>query len=138
MAGKLLSALEQAKPDRGTSLSTALQSAYGNIKRKGLLIVISDFLDDANEVFKALDRYRHRGFEVILFHVLHHHEYRLPKIANANFIDSTKRGWMTDRGKIYILYGPPTEMQSDVHLDTKGLAASGRGLGRLDGRGLVL
>ncbi len=84
---KLLSALEQAKPDEGTSLSTALQSAYGNIKRKGLLIVISDFLDDANDVFKALNLYRHRGFEVLLFHVLHHHEYRLPKIANANFID---------------------------------------------------
>ena len=27
--------------------------------------------------------------------------------ANASFLDSTKPGWMTDRGKIWILYGRP-------------------------------
>jgi GWxTD domain-containing protein len=48
--------------------------------------------------------------------------------ANANFIDSTKKGWMTDRGKIYILYGPPSEIQEDVHLSTEGLPAAGRGI----------
>jgi len=48
--------------------------------------------------------------------------------ANSLFLDSHKPGWTTDRGKIYILYGPPTETQSDVHLNTQGLPAAGRGL----------
>jgi len=48
--------------------------------------------------------------------------------ANANFIDSPKPGWMTDRGKIHILYGPPTEIQEDLHLATDGLPAAGRGV----------
>lgn len=49
--------------------------------------------------------------------------------ANDNFVDSPKDGWKTDRGKVYILYGPPTEITEDIHLQTEGLgAATGPGL----------
>jgi GWxTD domain-containing protein len=48
--------------------------------------------------------------------------------ANENFVDSTKPGWLTDRGKIHILYGPPTEVQEDVNLSTGSTATSGIGL----------
>ncbi len=33
--------------------------------------------------------------------------------ANDMFVDSSKPGWQTDRGKIYILYGPPNEIHED-------------------------
>lgn len=33
--------------------------------------------------------------------------------ANEKFLDSAGPGWRTDRGKIYILYGPPDEVQDD-------------------------
>lgn len=48
--------------------------------------------------------------------------------ANRLFLDSHKPGWKTDRGKIYILYGPPTEKEEELHLETNGLPAAGRGL----------
>lgn len=48
--------------------------------------------------------------------------------ANENFTDSPRPGWMTDRGKIFILYGPPTTIQDDPHAETRSNAASGRGL----------
>ena len=35
--------------------------------------------------------------------------------ANELFIDSPGDGWHTDRGKIHILYGPPTEVQEDLN-----------------------
>jgi len=35
--------------------------------------------------------------------------------ANDSFLDSGVEGWRTDRGKIHILYGPPNEIQDDVH-----------------------
>lgn len=56
--------------------------------------------------------------------------------SNLNFVDSTKPGWKTDRGKIYILYGEPTETQEDLNLRTEGLEAAGTGLIRwiYDGR----
>ncbi|NIM01066.1 MAG: GWxTD domain-containing protein [Acidobacteria bacterium] len=34
--------------------------------------------------------------------------------ANELFLDSASEGWHTDRGKIHILYGPPTEIQDEM------------------------
>jgi len=48
--------------------------------------------------------------------------------SNGMFLDSSKPGWMTDRGKIYILYGPPTEIDDDPHLQTHGLPNAAGGL----------
>ncbi len=56
--------------------------------------------------------------------------------ANELFIDSPRPGWMTDRGKIYVLYGAPTEIQEDRRVETKATPGSGPGLLRwiYDGR----
>ena len=32
--------------------------------------------------------------------------------ANERYWTKTKSGWRTDRGRIYILYGPPDEIES--------------------------
>lgn len=48
--------------------------------------------------------------------------------ANTNFVESAKPGWLTDRGKIHILYGPPTEVQEESSLATEALPAASRGL----------
>ena len=34
--------------------------------------------------------------------------------ANETFLDSAYEGWRTDRGKIHILYGPPSEIEEDL------------------------
>ncbi|MHC5024967.1 MAG: GWxTD domain-containing protein, partial [Planctomycetota bacterium] len=38
--------------------------------------------------------------------------------ANDLFLDSHKPGVMTDRGKIYVLYGPPSKIEDMPNLDT--------------------
>ncbi len=48
--------------------------------------------------------------------------------ANENFLDSPKPGWKTDRGKVYILYGPPTEIQDEPHLAPGTTPTSGVGV----------
>jgi len=84
----VLSLLERQRAGRTTSISKTLRDAFALFKRRGMLIVISDFLDDPHEIFRALDMYRHRNFEIILFHVIHRYEAKLPPLANINFIDS--------------------------------------------------
>ncbi len=84
---KVLNALEQSKPGNPTSISTTLRKTFGLYKRRGLLIIISDMLDDPEEIFKALSLYTHRHFEILIFHVFHKSEYQLPLVANANFVD---------------------------------------------------
>lgn len=48
--------------------------------------------------------------------------------SNDLFLDSHKRGWATDRGKIYILYGPPTRIEEHHDLDTQSGPTAGHGL----------
>ena len=38
--------------------------------------------------------------------------------ANERFLDSSSEGWHTDRGKIHILYGPPSEIQDETEYRT--------------------
>ena len=49
--------------------------------------------------------------------------------ANEKFLDSAGPGWQTDRGKIYILYGPPDETKEDPN------AKAGTGVS--DSQGLI-
>ena len=48
--------------------------------------------------------------------------------ANRLFEDSAAPGWKTDRGKIYILIGPPHEIQEDTNYDIQDPNVAGRGL----------
>jgi uncharacterized protein (DUF58 family) len=85
---EILHALEREKAGDRTAISRILQEAYLVFRRRGLLIVISDFLDEPEAVFRALDRFRHRHFEILLFHVLHQHEFELPPIDRVKFVDA--------------------------------------------------
>ncbi|MFI5384576.1 MAG: DUF58 domain-containing protein [Fimbriimonadales bacterium] len=84
---QILINLERNVPGGPTQLATALQVLFGMVKRKGLLIVISDFLDDTAKVFSALNMFAHKGFAVLLFHTLTDDELNLPLAANALFLD---------------------------------------------------
>jgi len=87
----LLNGLEDLKPGRTTRISASLRRAFHLMKRRGLLIVVSDFLDEPNEIYSALSMFTHKKFEVILFHVLHDHEMSLPQVDHARFIDLETR-----------------------------------------------
>lgn len=84
---RTLTALERVQPGGPTQLATALQALFGIVKRKGLLIVISDFLDDTDAIFSALGMFAHKGFSILLFHTLTPDELNLPDTANALFKD---------------------------------------------------
>lgn len=84
---KILTVLENNQPGKKTSLAAALRRAAPLIKRKGTLVVLSDFFDEPEEIFKALNPYLHRGFRVHLFHILDPAEMNLPERGLSRFID---------------------------------------------------
>ena len=94
---KMLNILEKQRVGRDTDVSKVLREIAPLLGRRGLLVVISDFIDDSDEVFRALDLYRHRRFEVVLFHVFHQYERELPPLASVNFIDSESGERITSR-----------------------------------------
>ncbi|HUI28879.1 MAG TPA: DUF58 domain-containing protein [Candidatus Acidoferrales bacterium] len=83
----LLSELSDLKPNSRTSTATALSSLAERIKRRGLIIVISDFLDETKSVITALKHFRHRKNEVIAFHILDDAEMNLDFPGDAVFED---------------------------------------------------
>ncbi len=50
--------------------------------------------------------------------------------TNEKFLDSAGPGWQTDRGKIYILYGPPDEVKEDPNATAGNRVSDGKGLVR--------
>ncbi len=83
----LLTELSNLQPKSRTSTANALSSLAERIKRRGLIIVISDFLDDTKSVITALKHFRHRKNEVIAFQVLDDSELNLDFPDNAVFLD---------------------------------------------------
>jgi len=84
---RILIALEQTEASGQTKLAGTLETLFGYLKRRGLLIVISDFLDEPERIFSALSMYAHKGFTVLLMHVLTDDEINLPDMDNAYFQD---------------------------------------------------
>jgi uncharacterized protein (DUF58 family) len=67
---QILVALEQVKTGRGTGAGMSLHQVADRIRRRGLVIVISDLLDEPRGVITALKHFRHKKNEVIVMHVL--------------------------------------------------------------------
>lgn len=121
----ILNLLERQKPGKKTSVSRALHDVFSLHKRRGMLIVISDLLDDPVKVFQSLDMFRHRRFEVVLFHVLHRYELTLPPLDSVNFVDAESSETMTARpGDIAESY----EAELRTYLDQTAAAARARGI----------
>ena len=74
----LLLTLSRTDPGGQTDGAAALGRTIDLLKRRGLLIVISDLYDERDLVERALMRAAHIGHEVVVFHVLSRDEVELP------------------------------------------------------------
>src|SRR6185295_719128 len=57
------------------------------LKRRGLVIIFSDFFDDPESITNSLKHFRHKEHEVIVFQVLDPREIDFNFGFSANFID---------------------------------------------------
>lgn len=65
-------------PQGRTQLGPALHSLAERITKRGLVVVLSDLMDDPDEVLAGLKHLRHRKHEVIVFHILDLAELSFP------------------------------------------------------------
>ena len=70
-----------------TDPGTALRDLAGRLRRRGLVILVSDLLVDAEATRLALRFLRHRGHEVLVFHIMDPGERELPAVGEARFVD---------------------------------------------------
>lgn len=78
--------IEQIETRPTVHMAAALRGLFQRTSRRGVLLLISDFLmEDLDEFFAAVRLFRHRQSEVIVLHVVHPDEEWLPDGAAFRF-----------------------------------------------------
>jgi uncharacterized protein (DUF58 family) len=71
--------LDKIQLGEDTNISEILHIMAERIRRKGLIILISDLIDDPDKIISGLRHFRHNKHEVLVFHLLD------PEEINFNF-----------------------------------------------------
>ena len=83
----IYNSLSKCKTGENTNIQLILDSMAERIKKSGLVILISDLLDDPKNVMKGLNHFRHNKQEVIVFHLLDKQEFNFEFKERTKFAD---------------------------------------------------
>lgn len=91
----ILSVLHQSKPSKKTSLQTILEQTANDFTRRGLIVLISDLFSDREGLYKGLKLLRHRGHDVMIFHILDDQELDFDFQGTTKFVGLEETGELT-------------------------------------------
>lgn len=83
----ILHTLDRAEAGRPGALAEPILRITEMLGRKGMLVIISDFYEDPDEVLSALGPLRARGHDVIVFQVMDPYELEFPFQEASGFED---------------------------------------------------
>ncbi|MBU8922393.1 MAG: DUF58 domain-containing protein [Bacteroidales bacterium] len=83
----LMKELEGVTPGARTEISSTLHEMAERIRRRGLIVLVSDLFDDPESIMNGLKHFRHRGHEIVLFHILDPMEMSLDYDGEVTFVD---------------------------------------------------
>jgi uncharacterized protein (DUF58 family) len=81
----IMSTLAAFDPTAQTNIGAVLHALAGQIKRKGITILISDLFDDEERILDGIRHIRFGGGEVIVFHVMDPYELEFPFSGMVEF-----------------------------------------------------
>jgi len=81
----VLDTLVKTQPGAETSLAGVLQTLAGRMKKRGLLLLITDAFDDVDKLLQAIGVLRKQGHEIILFQMWDRDELDFPFSRWARF-----------------------------------------------------
>jgi uncharacterized protein (DUF58 family) len=84
---QVLSVLAKVQPAGRTDIAKSLGQVAAMLRHRSLVMVFSDLLADPRPVCDSLLRLRHRGHDVILFHILDEAEVRFPFDGMVEFTE---------------------------------------------------
>jgi uncharacterized protein (DUF58 family) len=76
-----------ARPPQGapTRMGPVLHEVASQIRKRGIVILISDLFDDEETILRGIQHLRYSGSEVIVFQVFDPHELEFPMRGNVEF-----------------------------------------------------
>jgi len=84
----ILRTLDSHKPTGRTNLAAVLHTVAETTKRRGLVLLISDLLDDEGDIFRGLAHLKFLKHDVIVFHILDPQERNLDYEGLIQFEDT--------------------------------------------------
>ena len=84
---RLVTELERVRPALTTGIAGAVETCNALFKKRGRIVILSDFLDDTGALFDALSHFVHRKFEILLLQIVDPDELNLPAFNAAKFVD---------------------------------------------------
>jgi uncharacterized protein (DUF58 family) len=96
---RVLDLLEPEPAAHDTDVGAVLHDVAERVRKRGLVVVISDLIDDVDKVASGLQHFRHNGHEVIVFHVLDEAELTFPYDRLTRFKDMEGAGRVVANAK---------------------------------------
>jgi uncharacterized protein (DUF58 family) len=96
---RVLDLLEPEPAAHDTDVGAVLHDVAERVRKRGLVVVISDLIDDVDKVAGGLQHFRHNGHEVIVFHVLDDAELTFPYDRLTRFKDMEGAGRVVANAK---------------------------------------
>jgi uncharacterized protein (DUF58 family) len=90
----ILAALNTEEPAKKTDMFSLLRSVADEQSQRGMIVVISDLFAPRDGLFKGLKLLRHRGHDVLLFHVMDDEE------LDFNYAGTTKFEGLEEMGDL--------------------------------------
>jgi len=84
---QLLVALERLTVGSRTDVAKPLHDVAESLTKRGMVVLISDLLDDPDSVIRGLKHFQYRGSDVLVFHVLDPDEVEFPFERATTFED---------------------------------------------------
>jgi len=84
---QILLTIDEAEYGNDTHISKALNQIAEQIDRRGLIILISDLLDDPQDVLNGLKNFRFYEHEILVFHILDEQEINFKFSGDIRFKD---------------------------------------------------
>lgn len=89
---KLVDMLAARRPGGETSLSRIFEKLHATIKRRSLIVIMSDCFDQIDRLARALKQFRHDRHELILFQIVAPEEEDFPYTRPTQFRDMERIG----------------------------------------------
>ncbi len=122
---RLLHAIEGVQVGTRTNFSKPFIHLQEFLRRRGLVVVISDFWEQPETIIKTVEPLRYRGNELVLFHVLDPEEIR-PKLRHPVLLEDLETGEALEVSPDYTTH--EYRHKIDAHLEDLKTRAQGAGM----------
>jgi uncharacterized protein (DUF58 family) len=120
---RILNALNHAEPGTRTNFEKPFHALQEFLRRRGLVVAISDFWDSPENIVKTVQPLRYRGNELVLFHVLDPEEIR-PKLRDPVLLEDLESGDAMEVSPDYTKHDYPAKIDAHIEdLKTRARAA---------------